>query len=366
MMGSVLVRHARVQGFKTSFDTKSSYRSLGALRFLLAVMVMAQHFQHLLPPSGAALFQRAGLGMVAVAVFFVMSGFVVAEASILFYARRPGAFFANRLLRVVPPYLAALALSVLLQAFLWRLGRLRTWDFAAGISPVQPRLIAAGVLGLVPGFHTRMMSPDEFEFIPFVWTLRIEMSFYLAAFVTLLAAARFGARRVIGPVLVLGLVCCGVFLMGRRPGLLSSGPMFLLGVSLCLLCHRASPARYGYGAACLILTFAGFMSYGQHGSPLPLVQLPIIGTLLGVLAWLITVGMCPWPKRWDRRLGNLSYPLYLNHYVVGLWLYDTVEGRGIWCFLAGMVMSIMLAAAMAHVVERPLARVRSRIRLVNL
>jgi peptidoglycan/LPS O-acetylase OafA/YrhL len=370
-MRSTLVRPAQrpgCKGFLVLFFKKehSSTVPLGALRFLLALMVVAQHFQHLLPASGAVFFQRAGLGMVAVTVFFVISGFVVAEAGMLFYAGRPGAFLVNRLLRVVPPYLAALALSVVVQAALWRLGCLRTWDFAPGISPLQLPLIAAGVLILVPGFHTRMIAAEDFAFIPFVWTLRVEIAFYLAACLTLAAAAGFGARRVTGPVLVLALVSCAVFLVGGRPGLLGSGPMFLFGVSLCLLRRRALPSRLAYAAACLVLTGVGFMSYGQHGAPVLAVQLTLIAMLLAGLCWIVAGGACPWPKRWDRRLGGLSYPLYLNHYVVGLWVYDIMAGCGVWYFLASMVMSLLLSLAMACLVERPLERVRSRVRLISL
>jgi peptidoglycan/LPS O-acetylase OafA/YrhL len=105
-----------------------AYRPLGAFRLLLAVMVMVRHFQRLLSPPEPAWLQHAGLGMVAVAIFFVVSGFVVVEACMVFYAARPAAFFANRLLRLVPPYLAALSLAVIVQSTLWQAGLLRLWD----------------------------------------------------------------------------------------------------------------------------------------------------------------------------------------------------------------------------------------------
>src|SRR5271168_1134737 len=96
-----------------SLTAIARYRPLGAFRFGLALMVVLQHYQHLLPPEQRRIFSSTGSGAIAVAAFFAVSGFVVAEALATFYHDRPGAFLANRLLRLGPPYIAALALSVL-------------------------------------------------------------------------------------------------------------------------------------------------------------------------------------------------------------------------------------------------------------
>lgn len=333
---------------------------------MLALMVVVQHFEHLLRPPVPAALRDAGLGMVAVAVFFVISGFVVAEASIMFYSQRPLAFFLNRLLRVVPPYLAALALAVAVQAVLFRAGHLRVWDFAVPVSPLEPRLVAAGVLGLIPGFQTRYIAGLDFEFIPFVWTLRVEMAFYGVALTALALAVKFSKWQVIDKLLVIALLACGLFLMEGRPGLLSCGPMFLLGVSGCLLLHRFEMRRLLFTAACLALTGLGFASYVQHGTPVLGLQLSLILVLLGLLAWLAVQPVCPWPKGWDRSLGELSYPLYLNHYVVGILLYDTTTLRGAGIFAFAAVVSVALAWMMARAVEKPLHGLRSRVRMAVL
>jgi peptidoglycan/LPS O-acetylase OafA/YrhL len=339
-----------------------TYRPLGAFRFLLALMVVVRHFEHLLRPPPPTYLREAGLGMVAVAVFFVISGFVVAEASIVFYSGRPLAFFINRLLRVVPPYLAALALAVVVQASLFHAGGLHVWDFPTAVSPLEPRLIAAGVLGLVPGFQTRYLAGVDFEFIPFVWTLRVEMAFYVTALAALVLGNRFRKWPVIEMVMALALLACGLFLLKGRPGLLSCGPMFLLGVSLCLLLHRFETRRLVFTATCLVLTGLGFASYVQHGTPVLGLQVAMISILLALLAWLVLQPVCPWPKAWDRGLGELSYPLYLNHYIVGIFLYDTTTLRGPGIFALGTVVSVGLAWMMARAIERPLNGLRGHVR----
>ena len=93
------------------------YRPFGAFRFGLAMMVVLQHGLLLLAPSDRQFLYSLEMGAVAVTTFFALSGFIVAEASATFYAGRPGAFLANRALRVVP--------------LTWRLGLLR-WRSTAG------------------------------------------------------------------------------------------------------------------------------------------------------------------------------------------------------------------------------------------
>ncbi len=346
----------------TNVRATHAYRPLGAFRLFLAIMVMVRHFQRLLAPPEPAWLQHAGLGMVAVAIFFVVSGFVVAEACIVFYARRPAAFLANRLLRLVPPYLAALSLAIIVQTCLWQAGLLRLWDYSLTLSPLQPRLLAAGALSLIPGFHPAFIGAPDFEFIPFVWTLRVEMTFYITACLTLLASLKCRQRRVTDAALLLGLLACGLFLCLGRPGLLSSGPMFLFGVALCLLTHRADACRIAFAGAALFLIWRGFSSYVQRGTPSLHLQLLLIATLLGALVWLIRLPACPWPRHVDRALGDLSYPLYLNHYAVGIIVYDTIPSRGIEIFLFASLFAVGLSWLMSQAIDAPVIALRARVR----
>jgi peptidoglycan/LPS O-acetylase OafA/YrhL len=329
-------------------------------------MVVCQHFQYLLPRPEPWLLSHAGLGIVAVAIFFVMSGFVVAEANIVFYPSRPMAFLANRLMSVVPPYIAALCLAAAGQAALWRAGRLMLWDFAVIGSPLQPALLAAGVLGLVPGFHSRIIAGQDFEFIPFAWSLRVEIAFYIAAFLTLLVANKLGRKFLVPLILLAAWLVCAAFLVRLRPGLLSSGPMFLLGIATCLHLRVGTRPTMFYAIACLPLMGLGFASYGQRGSPIFGLQLLLVAVLLMVLLCLLRLPTCPWPKGVDRALGALSYPLYLNHYIVGIALYDLVPLRGPALYVGGIAMSVGLAWVMASAVDPAFNAIRARTRGVTL
>jgi peptidoglycan/LPS O-acetylase OafA/YrhL len=339
-----------------------TYRPLGAFRFGLSLLVVLQHSQHLLAPADRKLFDRTGFGMIAVAIFFVVSGFVVTEANAVFYAGRPWAFFINRIIRLAPPYFAALAVSMVVHALLWHANRLALWDFPGGAPPLTLPHVTAGVLGLVPGVIT-LRSRDAFEFIPFAWSLRMEMAFYAAALCAILAGLRLGGRSrpVIGLSLAAGLLASLWFLRLQRPGLLSCAPMFLAGVALCLALRRGGALRWGLVAAAVPAAALGFTSWGQHGHPLLMRQGVVLAMLLGLFVLLARGEAGRW-LRLDKRLGDLSYPLYLNHYVVGIVLSDLFVTRGLGIYALAILLSVGLAALMGGIVDRPLVALRNRVR----
>ncbi len=343
----------------------ATHRPLGGVRFGLALLVVVQHFQNLLPAAKRGVFDRSGLGMIAVAIFFVISGFVVTEANAVFYRGRPRAFLVNRLIRLVPPYLAALGLTVAVHAVLWRMGRLVLWDYPGAGPPITAARLLAGVLGLLPGLQT-LRGGDGFEFIPFTWSLRVEMAFYGVAFAALAAAGWTGRpKSVLGGCVLAGLAASALWLVRDRPGLLSCAPMFLLGVALCLSMRRGGWVRGVFVAVALPLAGLGFASWGQHGHPAAAIQVPLLAALLLLFIVLAEAPGGRW-RRLDRRLGDLSYPLYLTHYAVGIAITGLWAQRGLAVFGVGVCVSVGVAAGMAGLVDGRLVRLRNRVRHVRL
>ena len=331
------------------------YRALGAFRFGLALLVMLQHFQHLLPPPARAPFQALGLGVLAVAVFFALSGFIVAEALTGFYAGRPAGFLGNRVLRLAPPYIAALALSVLVHAALWQGGRLHPWEAPLPAAPWSPWLIAENVRQLLPG----LAPAGEFAFIPFVWTLRVEFAFYLVAFLVALA----GSRLLPALAVAAAYLWFGAFLLRDHPLIAADAPFFALGVVAFWCLRQPVPLRAAGLAAAAAAALLAFACWHQPpGRDLSL-QLPLLAALLG---GALLCAAAPTPARrlrgWDRGLGDLSYPLYLNHYVVGLAVSNLTPWRGALPYAAGVMLSLGLAALMHRLTETPLRGLRDRLR----
>jgi peptidoglycan/LPS O-acetylase OafA/YrhL len=332
------------------------------VRFALALLVVVQHFQNLLPAAQRGVFDRSGFGMIAVAIFFVISGFVVTEANAVFYRGRPRAFLVNRLIRLVPPYLAALCLTVAVHAVL---GRLTLWDYPGTGPPITGPRLLAGVFGLLPGLQT-LRGGDRFEFIPFTWSLRVEIAFYGVAFAALAAAGWTGRPKTVlcGSVLA-GLAASALWLTRDRPGLLSCAPMFLLGVALCLSMRQGGWVRGAFVAVALPLAGLGFASWGQRGHPAAAIQAPLLAVLLLLFIVLAEAQGGRW-RRLDRRLGDLSYPLYLTHYAVGIGITGVFAQRGLAMFGVGVCVSIGVAAVMAWLVDDRLVRLRNRVRHVRL
>jgi peptidoglycan/LPS O-acetylase OafA/YrhL len=160
------------------------YRPFGIFRFALALLVLIQHGTRLLPIPDRSFFYSMGFGILAVATFFAISGFIVAEANATFYAGRPREFMLNRLLRLVPPFMGALVIAIVIEEYLYAIGKLAPWDYPLIGSPLQPTILLSGLLDIVPGFQTRYIAHQDFHFIPFSWSLRVEFAFYLGAFAT--------------------------------------------------------------------------------------------------------------------------------------------------------------------------------------
>lgn len=356
-------------------QAQAIYRPLGALRFVLALLVVIQHGVHLLEPTAQGFLFTMGFGIVAVAVFFVISGFVVAEANSTFYEGRPGKFLLNRVLRLVPPYLAALVIEILSAAYLYHADKFTPWDFELIGSPLQPSLLLGGVLALLPGFHTRYVSGQDFEFFAFVWTLRIEFTFYLAAAVVYWVGQTRGivprwVTRHAGTLGLAGGYALFVLFLMRRSGPEQFGlaPFFLLGVAFFLVWQKRTAWYWLHLVFALGCVVMAFPLWKQTNAPAMAYQMPVLLVLLAVfavLAFASGVG-----KRWkkpDVFLGNLSYPLYLNHYAVLLTASNLFPERaGFGLYGVAIVVSILLALGMHYLVETPLKSIRDAVRGARL
>jgi len=347
-----------------------SYRPFGAFRFVLASTVLLQHGLVLLAPPDREVFYDLELGAVAVVAFFALSGFIVAEATQNFYTGRPAAFLVNRVLRVVPPYLAALVITVAADAWLYSRGILQPLVGTLHGSPLQPRVIAAAILEIVPGLPAIRISGQDFSFVPFAWTLRMEFAFYLAAFATCFVARHRRVGRSAG--LIAFAAAYGAFWVfvlrgGQGPLQIVCVPFFAFGVGVFLFGRTpgiAAAAHLGFALGCSLLAFTYFR---QHGHPIVAFQLGLTTVLFALVLVLSRLTAAPGPLRsWDRRLGELSYPLYISHGVVLTVLGSLSDRRGALPYALAIIVALLLAAGLHIVVEQPLRALRTRVRRVSL
>jgi peptidoglycan/LPS O-acetylase OafA/YrhL len=350
---------------------KTIYRPFGTFRFGLALLVLVQHALHLLPEPSRAFLFHMGFGIIAVATFFAISGFIVAEAGTTFYDGRPRAFLLNRVLRLVPPYFAALILAIVGQTYLYSTGKLVPWDYPLSGSPLQPFVLFTGIFDIFPGFQPRYISGQDFQFIPVAWTLRVEFAFYLAACAGFIAMSKRSCIRSHAPYIIFGTGYALYFVFWfspqHWPQQFGTIPYFIFGICLFQLWRN----RTKFNIANLVLAggcaLIGFPFWKQRGDPILLYQMPLLIILFFIFIILAFIPQIKqhW-KQFDKALGDLSYPLYLNHYIVLFLLSSLVQNYSLPLYITGIALSLLLAVIMHQLVEAPMRQLRDKVRGVRL
>jgi len=292
-------------------------------------------------------------------LFFVLSGYLLYWAWIraAAHGKRPDTwrYARSRVARVLPAYYLALVGSVLL---LWEAG-----------SVPGVRLPSAESLPLFLVFAQNFSGGSLLTLDPPMWTLAVEVSFYVALPVIGLAAFHLGSNRRIW--LPIGLLAFG---LAWGWGVSATGgpltmtkvlpamlPFFATGM---LAATLAGGHQVGKGVARLLglMAAAGLAIEVSAGLLFPtwlngaLHDIPI-ATSCAALVVLATSDRCPKVLRWKPlvSLGVVSYGLYLWHVPVLWWL----RSRGllpldpILALPVVLIPSLGLATTSWLVVERP-------------
>jgi peptidoglycan/LPS O-acetylase OafA/YrhL len=343
------------------------------LRGIAALMVVISHFagiywferplvsavtfsplQEAAVPAGAAALLNAlpfNPGPLGVAVFFLISGFVIPFS---FRHHNARSFLLARLLRIYPTYLAALALGLAARA-----ASAAYWGESFSIKPIS-------VIGNALLVHD-LVGMSSIDLVN--WTLVIELKFYL-----LFALARTAILRWKGGfVLVLSLLALVVNVaasfalsyLPQRLGYAVMGlaheamflPFMLLGTLFYL--RLLGNLTIGHLATASVLALALFLGAWKVGPMTAAFDSAAVSYIWG---WGI-FGLCFLvreravalaPLRW---LSAISYPLYLVHSMLGYVLMQALMlGHGIaYPVAAAAALLVALGAAWAihHWVERP-------------
>jgi peptidoglycan/LPS O-acetylase OafA/YrhL len=305
-------------------------------------------------------------GRLAVEVFFVLSGFLIARS----WEQSPGAaaFFRNRVLRIWPALILAVALTVLVigPAFTTLstadyFGRGRTWKYFANLLlyPQRPALPGVFADGSV---H---VSADLWGVNVPLWTLPIEFSMYLAV----AAAGTLGLlrRAYLAAMAAVALTCLYVFVLTwdgvwgwRLLGLHVKATVGLAGyfaAGAALYRHRAQVPHSGVLAAAA----AGLWVLSLRH---PLHDLAAVAAVPYLTLWL-ALADAP-VLRGFGRWGDFSYGLYvltfpMQRALVETWHRHLGRPPEWWeLFAASMAVALPAAAASWHLVEKPALRFKSR------
>ncbi len=323
--------------------TRQRYANIDGLRAIAALGVMVEHlFGDLLrqtaPSAGpmntlaSSVIQHFSLGRFGVALFFLISGFVVPFS---ISGDRPLTHFAiSRLFRLYPACWLALAV-------------LATMAWLAGKPPSAATMLA-----------NMTMAPNLFGqawLSPIYWTLFIELAFYVL--VALLFSV--GALRNVGVLTALGLalVAATVLPVEFRTHGVANLPVQYIGMHLSSLflglllrlwlVERARSA----GTAVLALAvaqFAGLLavadfSLARGDNFIMEGRAPILSAYVFALIAFIAAVRFGHPRSLTlARIGLISYSMYLFHWTVNVVVYRFLPMTGQISDLAVMLVCIAL------------------------
>ncbi|AOB30085.1 acyltransferase [Bordetella sp. H567] len=350
---------------------------MGLLRTLFALSVVLDHS----PFNDGHMLVG---GRLAVQLFYVISGFLISYILNTNEAyRSTGRFYENRLLRLFPTYLAVAVVALALN---WVanpefLDVYRRSPNSADLFLVLANLfifgqdwlmffgIKGGSLTLTGNYADSDVPLYQGLLVPQAWTLGVELSFYLIA-PFILRSMRW----------VLALFAASVVL---RLLLLHAGVA------------QSDPWSYRFFPLELALFLAGALS---HRLLLPLWQrlsgrfhyLPEVATGLFVvyalfhfslnfnhnvrdaLALALFTGILPLTfiyqarHRLDKKIGQLSYPIYISHSVAILLVHQATSWVGLTNALAistlNVLLSLVLATLLWTMIDSRVDKVRERVK----
>lgn len=320
---------------------------MGLLRLVLALMVLLSH-------AGVRV-ATLNPGATAVIGFYLISGYVMAGLVRRHYAQ-PGRiplFYADRLLRLFPQYLAYMA-----AALVWHLWT-QTPTLFLTRSPTWTDLL--NNLTVIPLNFYMYNGSDTYTLVPPAWSLGAELQFYLLA-PAMLLWPRVG--------LVLGAVSLAVQALALH-GVLNTdwygyrllpGVLWVFAVGMLMFHWRNSRlARWlAWGAPVLaVLVYAYLRARGLHTAPHH--QEVLLGWGLGIPLLYGVVRLRGGGI--DRLAGDLSYGVFLNHFLL-IWLLFPAPERTALQLAALALCSCVLSWATQRWLERPVLGWRRRLRVV--
>jgi peptidoglycan/LPS O-acetylase OafA/YrhL len=352
--------------------TQGRDNNFNLLRMLAASMVIYAHSYPLLQGyaggrpnwTGDRLFDLMGIdsGRIGVQIFFVMSGFLVAQS----LSRRPSLveFFGARALRILPALVAAILACGLL------------FGLAFSALPAHEYLASPGLWQYFwTNFSLQMTAqqplPGVFEANPYarvvngsLWTIPWEMKMYLS--LGLLAAIGIFARRrmVAAGFAVLFAAFClvrlGMFpeLMGRSL-LLGFAVFFYAGVMLWLFRERVPMSGATLAGACALLVAMAFL-YRNSDWVRAFYPLLLAFVVIGVA--YVPAG----PIRRYNRIGDYSYGVYLYAFPAQqalVALFPQLSALQLTGY--GLIAALTFAVPSWHLLEKPMLSLKSRLRAIE-
>lgn len=336
----------------TTTDHVPRQNNLDLIRFALASMVFVSHAHDLSGQEALSILSATVSSTMAVQAFFVISGFLIFQS----YDRSSTlrSYSAKRTKRIVPGYVTVILACAILLAFTSSLSLSEyatspgLWKYLAAnlvflnfLAPNLPGVFDANIIQAVNGA---------------LWTLKIEVAFYIAVPICAWLFARLGRNRTIVLIYVASVIYAAAMLWlsvaWNRPGFVElsrqlPGQMtyFMAGAAIYYHFDR-------FRARPLLILAAGVLIFVLSSYFLTLALRPI-----GLALCVMSVAFVPYFGRFGR-YGDFSYGIYIVHFPI----LQTLTHFGLpnyspWIFLFTAIAIVLpTAVLMWHLVEKRFLR----------
>ena len=348
------------------------------LRSLAIVLVLLYHYQLFAHPEWIA--SAGNFGWIGVDLFFVLSGFLIAD-QLLRQLRKGkislGAFYYRRAMRILPAYGVMVVLYFLFPVIRERDTIAPLWKFATFTMNLGLDVRAQGTFS-----HA--------------WSLCVEEHFYLVLPLLLLVCGSWKPKWIawcFPAVMLLGICLRGVAYYVLVPDEIKGVPSavwfewvyyptpcrldgLLVGVGIAAafnyrphwLQRWAANGNRLFVVGAFLLLFAWWLTNDRSGAVgtlfiFPLVSLGFGAWVLAMLAPNFILGKRSWfATRW---LSQLAFTLYLVHKAVyhvaqKFLASEQLPVDGSMMFACCLALSVLAALLLRHLVELPLLRLRDR------
>ena len=295
----------------------------GTIRFSLSILVALSHL-------GITLYGY-NIGVASVVVFYLLAGMVSQNLISTHYKNQPLNYYKNRLKRIFPLYL----LTLIFAYAIYQAGATSYF-----ISDQPTTLSYISNLTIIPLSYYMFTSIDHFTLIPPVWSLGVELQFYLLAPFLLLKPTRLTISLLISLTIYI-LATTGILPTDHYGYRLILGVLFIFLLGALLHSHKNTPlllTTYTLLVATAIYTYTT-----NYKAPFNHETLVALLIAIPTLKMLKVINPTPIPKPLDHYLGSLSYAIFLLHFPV-LWLLTLttqVQNLTLWVMFTTITLSII-------------------------
>lgn len=336
----------------------------GAFRFLLAILVMLAHLA-----EGAK--ATAHLGIFSVFGFYILSGYLITRVLNERYAGRGGAFWVNRFWRLAPIYAAIVTLTLVCQTI-----------FFADMAAFKPDAWAKhpdmfeifSTVAVVPMSAGPWVS-SPYRLVPPIWSVGVEIVNYFLLWAIIARHWKAAASTLVIAVLFhIASYAAGQSWGYRYSPFWAATLPFAIGSLIHFQIAKlyagsvVKDTRLWLGSATSLwminLLSAGFTS-GLSDTAVFNLHFYVNMTLIAVMIYFAETGDARLPKSVDKALGDLAYPIFLIHWLIGFLVAHFLfpgQARGVAIFLAAVPLVIVASLGLATAQERLFEPLRQRLR----